>query len=115
MSARLRLTDLMLHTDDVERAKAFWVGQLGLTLVSDEPAWTMLEDPDSGQRLVLTPNDFGAPWALALSAPNLFEECKRLSEMGLQTEPPVETLSTASTHALVRVPDGPPLLVYSDG
>ena len=102
MTPEIHLTDIMIRVDSVQDAVGVLTESLNLMPCGSGDDWTMLEDQQSGQRLVLTVRDFGASWALAVSTPNIEKTLTQFAAQGI----PVPDKEDLDRHASVTLYQG---------
>lgn len=81
MSRVENITDIMMKVDDIQSAKDLFGNLLNLEETNSGPGWVQLEDLDTHQRLVLTNEDFGSPWALATSTRDMSSTVSNLQDV----------------------------------
>lgn len=98
-----------IHVDDIEAAKAFYTGYLGLSVEDFNLGWAArYTSPDTGANLQLVTNDQTAPENAVISVltddlDGAYEEAQRL---GYEIVHPLTTESWEHRRFLIRAPDG---------
>lgn len=107
----IKFTDTMIHVPSVQEAMSFWTFKMGFEYIEGGFGWMSLEDKKTKQKIVLTEENFGSPWALAFSTNNFDETLERLAESKITIKTKVITPG-GFKHALCYDELGIPLLVY---
>ena len=80
----IHFTDTMIAVSSLEEVMGFWTITMGFDYVEGGIGWMALQDKKTKQRIVLTGDDFGCPWALAFATKNLEEALTILEARGLK-------------------------------
>lgn len=107
----IKFTDTMIHVPSVQNAMSFWTFKMGFEYKEGGFGWIALEDVKTKQKIVLTEDDFGSPWALAFATNNFEETLEKLTESKIVIKTRVD-IPGGFKHALCYDEMGIPLLVY---
>lgn len=107
------LTDTMVQVPDMNTAIEFWVNNLGMQVVQTSPDWSMLQDPETGQKIVFTGSGFGHSWAFSISTTDVQGLITQLTQKGCEVLKSIETFENGFSYAICRDTSSLPLLIYS--
>jgi predicted enzyme related to lactoylglutathione lyase len=78
-----------IPASDMDRAQAFWVDQLGFSIIETAPDGSVILEAAGGTRLCLYPSSFAGSnkaTACAFEVDNITEEVEQLKSRGVQFE-----------------------------
>ncbi|GIH08754.1 glyoxalase [Rhizocola hellebori] len=111
-----RLSHLFVHVSDLDRAKRFYVDDLGLAILMEETGYLRVGGAD-GFHMGLEqrePSQVGSVGIeIVIQVPDVDAAYQKLVERGHQFEAPPTDMPWGARHAWLKDPDGYPLSIYS--
>jgi catechol 2,3-dioxygenase-like lactoylglutathione lyase family enzyme len=116
----MKLNHAMIYVADVERAKAFYAGALGLVVIEEFPGYTRLRFPSGDATIALHQAEPGRDTRsegvrLYFEVRNLGARCRALAAKGIAFKQPPKMMPWGWQHAYLDDPDGHEISLYWAG
>jgi catechol 2,3-dioxygenase-like lactoylglutathione lyase family enzyme len=115
VTAKARLSHLFMHVGELAAARRFYVDQLGLDVLMEEPGYLRVGNADGWHiGMEEVPDQVGSIGIeLVLRVEDVDEAYRRLTDAGVAFDTPPRDMEWGARHAWLRDPSGYRLSIYS--